>query len=148
MPQSVQVGTILVNEIPLIPGITQVATEPFSGRWRIIKACDTFALDRGIHAAGWNFFFMAAQVKIRFLGSRGSEKIERALKRILTKVAKLHFNALEVTGIVTRHFMGMPYTTVTVHSRHIQQGYSLNNSEGQHTFHPQVAWVPIRGMEL
>lgn len=148
MPQSVQVGTILINEIPLIAQVIQLETELFSGSWRIVKPYDTFTLDRNIQAAGWNFFFMVEEVKIMFLGSLEAKKIEKALKGILRKVAKRDFNAIEVTGIVTRHFLRVPYTTVTAHSRHIQQGYSLNSSEGKHTFHPDVKWVPIRGMEL
>jgi hypothetical protein len=33
------------------------------------KALDGFALDRKIHAAGWNCFFMAAEVKVTFFGA-------------------------------------------------------------------------------
>ena len=97
MPQSVQVGTILINEIPLLSQVIQLGTEPFHGSWRTIKPCDTFTLDRNIHVAGWNFFFMAEEEKIIFLGSPEPNKIERALKRILRKMVKRHFNAIEVT---------------------------------------------------
>jgi hypothetical protein len=69
MPQSIQVGTILIDEIPLLSQLIQLGTESFSGSWRIVKSCDTFTLDRNIHNAGWNFFFMAAEAKIMFLGS-------------------------------------------------------------------------------
>ena len=148
MPQSIQVGTILIDEIPPLSQVILLGTESFSGSWRIVKSCDTFTLDRNIHNAGWNFFFMAAEAKIMFLGSPEPKKLERALKRILGKMVKRHFNAIEVTGIITKHFMRVPYSTLTAHSRHIQQGYSLNNSEGRHTFHPHVEWVPIRAMEL
>ena len=33
-------------------------------------------LDRKIHAAGWNFLFMAAEVKVMFFGSLGAVKIQ------------------------------------------------------------------------
>ena len=45
-----------------------------------------FALDRKIHAVGWNFFFMAGEVKVMFFGALGAKKIQNALKRILVKV--------------------------------------------------------------
>ena len=49
---------------------------------------------------------MATEVKVMFFGSVGAAKIQNALKRILAKVKQQHFNGLEVTAIVTRHFLG------------------------------------------
>ena len=89
---------------------------------------DGFALDRKIHAAGWNFFFMAAEVKVMFFGSVGAAKIQNALKRILGKVKQQHFNGLEVTEIVARRFLGVPYVTVSAHSRHMQQSCYLDSA--------------------
>jgi hypothetical protein len=148
MPPTIQVGTVLISDSPLMTRIFGLESEAYSGTWSVVKLLDGFALDPRIRAAGWNFFFMAAEAKIMFLGSPEPKKLERALKRILGKMVKRHFNAIEVTGIITKHFMRVPYSTLTAHSRHIQQGYSLNNSEGRHTFHPHVEWVPIRAMEL
>jgi|CZLA01.1.fsa_nt_gi hypothetical protein len=64
MPEEVQVGTILMSEWPPLPGLE---SEPYSGHWSVVKALGAFALDRKIHAAGWNFFFIAAEVKVMFL---------------------------------------------------------------------------------
>jgi len=61
MPPTVQVGTILVEDRPLIAQVLGLESEPYSGNWSVVKALDSFALDRKIHAAGWNFFFMAAE---------------------------------------------------------------------------------------
>jgi hypothetical protein len=36
-------------------------SEPYSGNWSLVKVLGGFALDRKIHAAGWNFFFMAGE---------------------------------------------------------------------------------------
>jgi len=44
----------------------------------VVKALDGFALDRKIRAAGWNFFFIASEVKVMFLGSLGAKKIQHA----------------------------------------------------------------------
>ena len=101
--------------MPQIPGLE---TEPCFGDWSLVNVLDGFALDRLVHAAGWNFFFMATEVKATFLGSIGAKKIHGALERIIAKVKQQHFNALEVTAIVARHFLGVPYVTVSAHSRH------------------------------
>jgi len=61
-------------------------SEPCSGSWSIVRLLDGFALDRKIHAAGWNFFFMAAEVKVMFIGAVGAKKIQNALMRILGRL--------------------------------------------------------------
>jgi len=66
-----------------LPGLQ---SEPCSGNWKLLKALDGIVLDRKIHAAGWNFFFMATEVKVMFFGALGAKKILNALHRILEKV--------------------------------------------------------------
>ena len=126
MPQSVEVGTILVKEWLGMPHLPGFETEPCFGEWSVVKVTDAFALDRKIHAAGWNFFFMAAEVKVMFFGAIGAKNIQNAVKRMLGKLRPLNFNSLEVTGIVAKRFLGVPYTVVSAHSRHIQQSCHLD----------------------
>ena len=97
----------------------------------MVKVPDVFALDRKIHAAGWNFFFMATEVKVMFLGSVGAAKIMNALQGLLRKVTGQHFNSLEITGIVAKRFLGVPYVTVSGHSRHLQQSCSLDSADAR-----------------
>ena len=124
MPPAVRVGAILIKESPLTH-LLGLESEPYSGNWNLVKVLDGFALDRKIRASGWNFFFMAAEEKAMFFGAPGVEKIQDALKRILGKVKQQHFNSLEVTGIVARRFLGVPYTIVSAHARHAQQSCYL-----------------------
>jgi len=133
MPPTIQVGTVLIDDSPLITQLFGLDSEACSGTWNVVKLLDGFALDRKIHAAGWNFFFMAAEVKVMFFGALGAKKIQKALTRILRKVKQQHFNGLEVTGIVAKRFLGVPYTTVSAHSRHIQQSCYLDERRGQWT---------------
>jgi hypothetical protein len=51
------------------------------------------------------------------------------LRQIARKVEHQNFNCLEVTGIVAKRFLGVPYATVSAHSRHIQESYRLDNTE-------------------
>ncbi|MGA2375816.1 MAG: hypothetical protein ABSF72_09855 [Candidatus Sulfotelmatobacter sp.] len=131
MSATVQVGSILMKQGPGMAQRFQVESEPCSGNWSLVKTLDGISVDRKIHAAGWNFFFMAAEVKVMFLGVPGAAKIQSALQRILAKVKPQHFNSLEVTGIVASHFLGVPYVTVSAHSRHMQQGCYLDSSEAR-----------------
>ena len=133
MPQEVQVGTILMSQWPPFLGLRSegLENESYSGHWSVVKALDGFALDRKVRAAGWNFFFIASEVKVMFLGSLGAKKIQHALHRILGKVSRKHFNGIEVTGIVAKRFLGLPYTIVSAHSRHVQQSCYLDSAQAR-----------------
>ena len=141
MPSTVQVGTILMKEWPGMPELIGFETEPRLGEWSMVRVPDAFTLDRKIHAAGWNFFFMAAEVKTMFFGSLRAAKVQSALKRILAKVKHQHFNGLEVTAIVARHFLGVPYVTVSAHSRHLQQSSNLDGAEIRQTSQDAAEWA-------
>ena len=129
MIPTVQVGTILIADRPHITQFLALESEPYSGEWRVVQGLDGFALDRKIHAAGWNFFFMAPEVKVTFFGSLGTTRIRNAVRRILAKVRPQSFNCLEVTGIVAKSFLGMRYATVSAHSCHIQQSCYLDGAD-------------------
>ena len=141
MPSSVQVGAILMKEWPGMPQLVGFEAESGWGEWSMVKVPDAFTLDRKIHAAGWNFFFMAAEVKAMFFGSLGAAKVQSALKRILAKVKPQHFNGLEVTAIAARHFLGVPYVTVSAHSRHLQHSCNLDSAEARQTSQDNAEWA-------
>lgn len=141
MPSTIQVGTILMKEWPGMPELPGLKTEPCFGEWSLVKALDGVALDRKIHVAGWNFFFMATEVKVMFLGSLGAAKIQRALKRILAKVTQQHFNGLEVTAIVAQRFLGVAYVTVSAHSRHMQKSCYLDSTVSRQSFQRDSEWA-------
>ena len=141
MPPTIQTGTVLIDDSPLIRRLFGLESEVCSGRWSVVKLLDGFALDRKIHAAGWNFFFMAPEVKATFLGALGARKIQNALTSILAKVRKQHFNSLEVTGIVVKRFVGVPYTIVSAHSRHIQRSCQLDGAETRQLSQVDTEWA-------
>jgi hypothetical protein len=133
MTATVQVGTILIEHRPLMAQALGLQSEPYSTNWGVVEALDGFALDRKIHAAGWNFFFLAAEIKVMFFGAIGAKNIQNAVKRMLRKLTPMNFNCLEVTGIVAKRFLGVPYTVVSAHSRHIQQSCYLDGAEVRRT---------------
>jgi hypothetical protein len=141
MLSTVHVGTILVKEWPGMPPLAGFENEPGLGDWSMVKVPYAFTLERKIQAAGWNFFFMAAEVKTMFFGSLTAAKARSALKRILAKVEPEHFNGLEVTAIVARHFLGVPYVTVSAHSRNMQHSCNLDSAETRQSFQRDSDWA-------
>jgi hypothetical protein len=141
MPPTIQVGTILMKDWPSTTQPLGLESEPRYGGWNVLKALDSYALDRKIHAAGWNFFFIAGEVKVMFLGAVGAAKIESALQGLLRKVRPQNFNSLEITGIVARHFLGVPYVTVSAHSRHMQESCQLDSTEARQRSQHNAEWA-------
>ena len=130
MTATVEVGTILIEgQPPRIAEVLGLESEPYLGNWSVIKGLDGFALDKKIRAAGWNFFFLAEELKVTLFGAISAAKVQDALKRILGKVRRQNFNCVEVTGIVAKRFWGIAYVTVSTHSRHIQQSCQLDDIE-------------------
>lgn len=135
MAQDVRVGTMLISDWPKLFGLE---TKPYTGSWSVVQAFDSFAFDRRVRAAGWNLFFIASEVKVvRFGGSR----ISRALNQILAKVRHEGFNGLEITGIVAKHFLGLPYTVVSAHSRHLQNSCYLDAIDVRCSAQRDAAWA-------
>ena len=141
MRSTVQVGTILIKQWPGMPQLFEFETQPGFGEWSTVTAANSLVLDDKIHASGWNFFFMADEVKAMFFGSLSSARIQSAVRRILAKVMQQHFNGLEVTAIVARHFLGVPYVTVSAHSRHMQHSCNLDSAEIRQTSYDSAEWA-------
>ena len=141
MPPTIQAGTVLINDSPLMTQLFGLNSEACSGDWSVVIKLDGFALDRKIHAAGWNFLFMAPEVKVMFFGAIGAKKVQNALMRILAKVKRQSFNSLEVTGVVAKRFLGVPYAIVSAHSRHIQQGCLLEDANARRASQRAKEWA-------
>jgi len=136
------VGAILIEDnSPRMAGRLAVESAPYMGNWSLVKAVDRLVLDDSIHASRWNFFFIAEEVKAMFFGTIGEAKVRKALRRILAKVKQQNFNCLEVTAIVPRRFLGLPYTTLAAHSRHIQQSCHLESIETRRNNRRHAEWA-------
>jgi hypothetical protein len=141
MAANVHVGSVLMKAWPGMPQIIDFETDSRFGDWSLVKVANGSSLEHKIRAAGWNFFFMASEVKVMFFGFIGGVGVQSALIRILAKVKQQHFNSIEVTGIVARSFLGVPYVTVSAHSRHMQQSCDLNSPESRQTSEDNATWA-------
>ena len=142
MTPDVQVGTILIAEES--PGMAEglaLQSEPYFEHWSVVTGLDGFALGDKIHAARWNFFFLAGEVRALFFGTVGAIKVREALQRISRKVKAENFNCLEVTGIVTKRLLGVPYTTVSAHSRHMQESSELHDIDQRRADQENADWA-------
>ena len=78
---------------------------------------------------GWTFFYFAGEIKATVFGHEGQKTVRKALKRILAGQDNEYFNSLEITHVVFKHFLGLPYATVSFHIRNMQKSIFLSGSK-------------------
>lgn len=145
-------GTIFIREKTLLPAVLSIESEAFFPGWRAVRNLNGYELGRKIAQARWSFFYLAGEMRTIVLGSEEEEVKRQAVRRILGRVKGQRFNCLETTGVAAKHFLGIPFLSVTANFRHIQEsvylvpmkglisgmtaaaapGIQLNSSEGPH----------------
>lgn len=125
MQQTIKTGTILIQDGASLPEALRLESEACAPGWRSVKDMDAYELDRKIHEAGWTFFCMAGEIKTIVFGFEGHKRVRRAVKRILASLKMERFNSLEVTRVASKHFLGVPYVSISARSRHIQESMFL-----------------------
>ena len=130
MPDTNRARTILIREDTPLPANLPIESEAFLPGWRAVRNLDGYELGRKIEEANWNFFYLAGEIGAIALGREGPGTLRRAVKRILAKQEGQKFNSLEITKIISKRFLGIPFMSVTAHSRHIQQGIGLVPCKG------------------
>ena len=128
MSNQVQAGTMMVQQSASIRSLG-IKSEPYSGSWRSLGILESSGLDRKVRAAGWNLFFMAGELRAVVPAWGGKNSLRRGVKRLLAQTRLQHFNCLEVSHILKKHFFGIPYVSIAAHSRHIQDGSQIHSIE-------------------
>jgi hypothetical protein len=125
MPETIKAGTILIKDGTFLPDALRFESEPCAIGWRLAKNLDGDGLGRKIHDAGWTFFWLAGEIGATVFGFDGQKTVRKAVKRILANLKSEKFNSLEITRVASKRFLGLPYASVSAHSRHIQENVFL-----------------------
>jgi hypothetical protein len=116
---------IFIKEDTPLPAALSIESEAFLPGWRVVGNLDRNVLARKIEGANWNFFYLVGETRATVLGRNRLGTLRRAVKRVLAKQEGQRFNSLELTKVVAKRFLGIPFMSVTAHSRHIQEGIAL-----------------------
>jgi hypothetical protein len=125
MSQNEKSVTIIIREKTRLPASVVLESEAFLPGWRSVTNLDGRELGRKIENAKWNYFYLAGAMKATVLGREGHATLRRAVQRVLAKKQSQRFNSLEIAKIISKRFLGVPYLTISAHSRHIQEGMYL-----------------------
>jgi len=125
MPDINRTMTIFIKEDTPLPANLPIESEAFLPGWRVVKNLDRSTLARSIEGANWNSFYLAGEIRATVLGRDRPGTLRRAVKRVLAKQEGQKSNSPEITKVVSKRFLGIPFMRVTAHSRHVQQGIGL-----------------------
>jgi hypothetical protein len=129
MRKAIGSGTILIRDGTPLPETLRLDGESFVAGWTQVSDVDGHRLDRRIRESGWTFFYLAGEIKTINFGFDIQKAVRRAVKRIVTNLESGKFNSLEITQIVSKHFLGVPCTQVYAHPRHVQKSMFLFRDE-------------------
>jgi hypothetical protein len=125
MSENKPAPTIFIRENTRLPASVTLESETFVPGWRSVKNLDGRKLGRKIENAMWNYFYLAGPLKATVLGGESLATLRKAVQRVLAKKESQNYNSLEISKTVSKRFLGVPYLTISAHSRHIQEGMYL-----------------------
>jgi len=117
----IQTGTILIENGTLLPRSLVLASEPYSTGWTTVSNLRS-DFERDISQAGWTFFFLAGEIHSTVFGFNAEAAVQTAVERLIKSAKALNCNCLQIGQVTMKSFLGLPFATVTAHSRHIQGG--------------------------
>src|SRR5580693_10583707 len=129
MQKAIGSGTILIKEGTHLPKTLRLDGESFVAGWTQVNDLDGHGLDRRIRESGWTFFYLAGEIKTTTFGFDAQKTVPKAVKGILASLKQEKSNSLEITQIVSKHFLGVPCTQVYAHPRHVQKSMFLFRDE-------------------
>jgi len=121
MTDATAAGDILIEGGTRIPSNVPPQGKPDTNGWTTLNGARA-DFEKEIKEAGWTFFFMAGEIKATVFGFDKQKTQRAALKRLIANVASQHCNSIEITRVVSKSFLRLPYVTVSAHSRHLQAG--------------------------
>lgn len=116
-------GAVLVKKGTPLPQRLGLENDSTAMGWASVSNhLNAHELEKELAAAGWTFFYMAGSIRATAFGFDRQKMVEAALRRVIANVGLQRCNCLEIDHVATHSFLGMPYMSVSAHSRHIQKG--------------------------
>ena len=115
----IKTGTLLIENGTLLPRSLVLASEPYSSGWTTVTNLRS-DFEKDINKAGWTFFFLAGQVKATVFGFNREKAVHTAVDRLTTNAKTEKCNCLEIGQVTMKSFLGLPFVSVSAHSRHLQ----------------------------
>ena len=137
MTDTITAGSILVEEGTHLPKSLLLQSESNSNGWAAVQGARA-TFEKAIQEAGWTFFFMAGEIKATVFGFDRQKTLRAALKRLITDVKSQHCNSIEITQVMSKSFLRVPYVSVSAHAAASAEGLVFLEANG--TLQAQFKW--------
>lgn len=128
MTNKIRAGTMLIADGTNTAELLVIDTESYSVGWSSIMGATSAQLGKNIENAGWTFFYMAGEIRTSGFGFSDQSRTARAVAHVIDAVQRESCNCLEITQVIAgRSFLGLPYTSLVAHARHIQKSRSFHD---------------------
>lgn len=115
-------GVILIKKGARLPESLRLDASSHSSGWSALaNNPDNHQVEKDLANAGWTFFYMAGATTKTSFGFDHTRMMGSAVKRLLANVTRQKFNCIEIDTVKTSSFWGIPFVSVSAHSRHIQK---------------------------
>jgi len=83
--------------------------KPVLAGWASDPQVKSAELDRLLNRAGWHYFFVPPEVLAYALGFNNMHALSRALRKLMIRAQAERLNALQITTMRTKKFLGLHY---------------------------------------
>ena len=135
MTNNIGTGALFIKDKAAMPESLAMTTEQYAAGWSKVIGCTAAQLGKEIENAGWTFFYMAGDIRKYGFGFEDRTRTDRAVSHLIGEVERQHCNCLEITEMRRRSILGIPYTSVVAHARHIQRSRNFHDSANLPTTH-------------
>ena len=112
--------TVLIENGTILPKSVVLSGEAYSKGWTSVTN-SRLDLEKDIREAGWTFFFLAGAIHSTVFGFNAEKAVHTAVERLIQTAQSLNCNCLEIGEVTMKSFLGLPFASVSAHSRHIQR---------------------------
>jgi len=109
------------DDAALPPALSAEGQSSFLPGWRAVKSFDEYTLRRKIRETNWSFLHLRANKETGVKMGRVRHKIlQEAVAQTLAEFRGRKFNAVEVSVLISKCFLGVNFLKISVNLRHFQ----------------------------
>ena len=123
----IEAGTILIDKSAARPECFRLAANPESSPWASIAAdLSPREREKALVADGWTFAYMAGGIRAKGVGFNPANRMASAVRQLKALASAQHCNCVQIDEVAMHSFLGVPYVSVSAHSRDIQKAAPLS----------------------
>lgn len=135
-------GSIFLMDRLLLPPPLRFEGHSYSDGWRLLNRLTGGEIELRARNCSWNFVFQADVITRTVFGFGRVGSLRRATNKVLGEAQRNAFNAVEVTEITARRFLGMHCVSVGAHFRSLQKSNQIKPLAARHRDLATVQRIP------